>query len=51
MDFKLMAEDLERLLNEYLDSLHQSPAEELRLFLWEHKVGILRALHIAAETE
>jgi hypothetical protein len=49
MDYDLMAEELERLLNEYLDGLHECPTEELKRFLWDHKVGILRALQAAAK--
>lgn len=49
MDYALMAEELERLLNEFLDGLKKKPAEELSVFLWDNKVGILRALQAASK--
>lgn len=44
-----MAEELERLLNEFLAGLHERPAAALREFLWDNKVGILRALQAASK--
>lgn len=51
MDYAMMAVELERLLNGFLDGLHEKPARELREFLWDNKVGILRALQSAAQLE
>src|SRR5215207_7379522 len=46
--YDLMAQELERLLNEFLDGMHEKPAKALKEFLWDNKVGILRALQAAA---
>ena len=45
-DYIHLAEELDRLLNVFIDDLGDESAFQLRQFLWENKIGILRALQM-----